>query len=209
MLALMVDFAALDDLVALMALAAVTLLHELGVPVPMSPAALVVGARAAAGTIDPILPVAAIVGATLVGNTVWFAAGRRYGLDVLRLAGRLSVPLDHHARRGADQFDRWGAWLLVVGRFVPGASLVTPPLAGAFGMRWSKFLLLTAAGSALHGVVIVGAGMLLRHEVESALESLAQFGGYALAALSGALAAYLAWRWRRGMITAPIAERVG
>jgi hypothetical protein len=51
--------------------------------------------------------------------------------------------------------------------------------------------------------------MLLRHEVESALESLAQFGGYALAALSGALAAYLAWRWRRGMITAPIAERVG
>jgi membrane protein DedA with SNARE-associated domain len=74
---------------------------------------------------------------------------------------------------------------------------------------WSKFLLLTAAGSALHGIVIVGAGMLLRNEVESALESLEQFGGYTLAALVGALAVYLAWRWRRGMITAPIAERVG
>src|SRR4029453_173670 len=190
----MVTFAALDDPIALWALAALTLLHELGVPVPISPAALVVGARAATGAIDPILSVAAIVAAMLVGNAIWFAAGRRYGLDVLRQAGRLSVTLDNYARRGADQFDRWGPWLLVIGRFVPGASLVGPPLAGALGMRWGRFLLLTAAGAVMYGVVIVGAGMLLRHEVEVALNSVGHVGGYASVALVGALAIYLVWR---------------
>jgi membrane protein DedA with SNARE-associated domain len=207
MLPAMVDLAALDVLPALSMLAVVTLLHELGVPVPMSPAALVVGARAAAGAIDPVLPVAAIVAATLIGNAVWFAAGRRYGLEVLQLAGRLSPSFDKHARRSVDKVDRWGAWLLVIGRFVPGASLVTPPLAGALGMRWSRFLLLTAAGSVLHGAVIVGAGMLLRHEVEAALDTLGRFGGYTLIGLAGALAIYLARRWCRDGTIAPFGER--
>lgn len=207
MLTVMPDLAAaLGDPLALLTLALVTLLHELGAPIPMSPAALAAGARAEGGAIGLIVPVLTIVAATLVGNAAWFAAGRRYGLDVLRLAGRVSVYLDNYARRGAEQFDRRGEWLLVVGRFLPGASLVAPPLAGAAGMRWSKFLLLTAAGSLLNGAVIVGAGMLLRHEVHSALDSLEHLGGYAAVALAGALAVYLAWRRRPPIRTAQPAE---
>ena len=66
----MLDLAALNDLPLLWALAMTALLHELGIPLPLSPAALFVGARVAAGAVDPVLPVAAIVAATLIGNAV-------------------------------------------------------------------------------------------------------------------------------------------
>ena len=198
----MLQFANFDT--ALGTLTIVTLLHELGLPIPMSPAALFAGARAAAGAIDPLLPIVAIVVATVVGNAAWFAAGRRYGFEVLRLPGRLSPSFARHAEESMATFDRWGAWLLVIGRFIPGASLLTPVLAGVVGMRWSKFLLLTAAGSVLQGVAMIWAGMLLRNEVEAAINVLLRFSSYALAALVAALAMYVAWQWRRAATPATI-----
>ena len=193
----MLDLAALNDLPLLWALAMTALLHELGIPLPLSPAALFVGARVAAGAVDPVLPVAAIVAATLIGNAVWFYAGRRYGLGLLRLVGRAPFSLGMPSQLGAGSPGKWDSWLLVVGRFVPGASLVAPPLAGARGMSWSRFLTLTAAGSLLYGIVIVGAGMVLHRQVESTLSLLERFGGFALAGVAIVLTIYLTWQWRR------------
>ena len=47
-----------------------TLLHELGVPLPMMPTALIAGARVACGAIDPLLLVFAIVASSVVGNAL-------------------------------------------------------------------------------------------------------------------------------------------
>lgn len=193
----MLELAALDDLPVLSVLAITTLLHELGIPLPLSPAALLVGARVAAGAVDPVLPIAAIVAATLIGNAVWFAAGRRYGFDALRFLGPRQFTVDMRAHRGIGRLEKWDLWLLVFGRFVPGLSLVAPPLAGALGMRWSRFLSLTAAGALLYGIVVVGAGMILHHQIESILSLLEGFGAFALAAVAIALAIYLTWQWRR------------
>jgi membrane protein DedA with SNARE-associated domain len=192
----MFEVAASDSMLELALLAAVTLLHELGAPIPMSPAALLAGARVGAGMVTPLLPLAAIVAASIVGNAVWFAAGRRYGTDSLHGLRRWSPALAAGARHGAVGFDRWGAWALVIGRFIPGASLVAPPLAGAAGMEWSRFVLLTAAGALLHGIVIVGAGALLQHEVEAAMVVLERIGGYVAGIAVLAIALYALWRWR-------------
>ena len=70
----MADLAALGDCDALWLLAATVLLHELGVPVPVAPVALVVGAGVALAGTGLLPPVAAIVTATLIGNAAWFAA---------------------------------------------------------------------------------------------------------------------------------------
>jgi rhodanese-related sulfurtransferase len=85
----------------------------------------------------------------------------------------------------------------VIGRFLPGVTLVAPPLAGALGMSWGKFLLLTIAGSALFGAVLVGAGMLLHDQIEAVLRQVSMFGWEAVAILAGVLALYIAWRWWR------------
>lgn len=194
----MSDAAAFDDYHALWFLIVNVLLHELGVPVPMLPIALVAGARAASGAIGPLLPVLAILATTLIGNSVWFAAGRRNGAGALTLLCRVSLSPDACIARTEGAFGRWGGLSLVMGRFLPGVSLIAPPLAGALGMRWSRFLLLTGAGAVLYGLVLVGAGMLFRAQIESVMRELAGFGWYAIAALFAAIATYVAWLgWRR------------
>ena len=174
-----------------------TLLHELGVPVPMTPTALVAGARAVTAGVNPVLLIIAIVVAMTIGNAAWFAAGRRYGSAVLKLLCRVSLSPDTCVARTEGTFGRWGWSALVIGRFLPGVTLVAPPLAGALGMTWSKFLALTVAGSALFGAVVVGAGMLLHAQIEMLLSQVTMYSWEAAGILAGLLALYIAWRWWR------------
>jgi membrane protein DedA with SNARE-associated domain len=47
--------------------------------------------------------------------------------------------------------------------------LLAPPLAGALGMSWSRFIALSAAGAALWGLIVVGAGMVLHQQLDAAI----------------------------------------
>ena len=181
-----------------------TLLHELGVPVPMTPTALVAGARAVTGTVSPLLLIVMIIAGMVIGNAVWFAAGRRYGSAVLKLLCRVSISPDTCVARTEGTFGRWGWSALVIGRFLPGVTLVAPPLAGALGMKWSTFLALTVAGSALFGLVVVGAGMLLYEQIDFVLQQLIIFGREAVGILAVLLALYIGWRWWRRRIALAI-----
>ena len=174
-----------------------TLLHELGAPVPMTPTAMVAGARAVTAGVNPLLLVLSIVVAMTLGNAAWFAAGRRYGSAVLKLLCRVSISPDTCVARTEGTFGRWGWSALVIGRFLPGVTLVAPPLAGALGMAWSKFLLLTIAGSALFGAVVVGLGMLLHGQIEALLYQVSMFGWEAGVVLAALLTLYIGWRWWR------------
>lgn len=181
-----------------------TLLHELGVPVPMTPTALVAGARAVTGTLSPLLLIVMIIAGMVIGNAAWFAAGRRYGSAVLKLLCRVSISPDTCVARTEGTFGRWGWSALVIGRFLPGVTLVAPPLAGALGMKWSTFLALTVAGSALFGLVVVGAGMLLYEQIDFVLQQLLIFGREAVGILIVLLALYIGWRWWRRRIALAI-----
>ena len=181
-----------------------TLLHELGVPVPMTPTALVAGARAVTGTLSPLLLIVMIIAGMVIGNAAWFAAGRRYGSAVLKLLCRVSISPDTCVARTEGTFGRWGWSALVIGRFLPGVTLVAPPLAGALGMKWSTFLALTVAGSALFGLVVVGAGMLLYEQIDFVLQQLVIFGWEAVGILAVLLALYIGWRWWRRRIALAI-----
>ena len=181
-----------------------TLLHELGVPVPMTPTALVAGARAVTGTVSPLLLIVMIIAGMVIGNAAWFAAGRRYGSAVLKLLCRVSISPDTCVARTEGTFGRWGWSALVIGRFLPGVTLVAPPLAGALGMKWSTFLALTVAGSALFGLVVVGAGMLLYEQIDFVLQQLVIFGWEAVGILTVLLALYIGWRWWRRRIALAI-----
>jgi membrane protein DedA with SNARE-associated domain/rhodanese-related sulfurtransferase len=144
-----------------------------------------------------LLVVLAITFAMTLGNAAWFAAGRRYGSRVLKLLCRVSISPDTCVARTEGTFGRLGGSALIIGRFLPGVTLVAPPLAGALGMAWGKFILLTIAGSALFGVVVVGAGMLLADQIEAVLFLMATFGWEAAGILSALLVLYIAWRWWR------------
>jgi membrane protein DedA with SNARE-associated domain/rhodanese-related sulfurtransferase len=171
------------------------LLHEVGVPLPLTPTVLVAGAASVSGGTHPLVLIAVVAAGMLAGNAVWFAAGRRYGSGVLKLLCRLSLSPDTCVRRTEDAFGRWGWSSLILGRFIPGVSLVAPPLAGALGMSWSKFVAVSTASAAIWATAAVGAGILLHEQVDAVIRSLGAFGLEALAAIGFLLVAYVGWRW--------------
>jgi membrane protein DedA with SNARE-associated domain/rhodanese-related sulfurtransferase len=171
-----------------------TLLHEIGVPIPLTPTVLVAGAAATEFLAFALL-VAAVVAGTLIGNSLWFAAGRRFGPSVLKGFCRFSLSADTCVGRTGQAFEQWGASVFLVGRFIPGISLVAPPIAGALGMRWSKFLWLSALGSLVWATVIVVVGVALQETVMALARAITEVPAGTWAALLGLAAIYVLWRY--------------
>src|SRR3977135_3492008 len=171
-----------------------TLLHELGLPIPLTPTVLVAGAAASELMAFAAL-VAAVVAGTLIGNSLWFAAGRRFGPRVLKGFCRVSLSPDSCVGRTGQAFERWGGALFIVGRFIPGVSLVAPPVAGALGMPWSKFLGLSALGSLVWAGVIVVAGVALQGAVMALVRATPEVPAGIWVALLGLVAFYVLWRY--------------
>lgn len=208
------DVAALHGVAASSILGVNNLLHELGMPVPVMPTAILFGAKATSDASDFLLLLAAMVASTLLGKLAWFAAGRRFGVSALKLFCRFSLSAESCVFQAERVFARWGPFALLVGHFFPGVPLIASPLAGATGMSWGRFVLLTAVGGAVYGLVLLIVGFLARRQIELALHELHSLGWPLFAIAAAVLAAYVGWRWwrwsrvsNRGQ--APLAPRGG
>jgi membrane protein DedA with SNARE-associated domain/rhodanese-related sulfurtransferase len=171
------------------------LANQLGIPVPVIPTLIVAGAWVAQGTISPTALLCCTILACVFADSVWFIAGRVYGGGVMKLLCRISLTPDSCVSDTQARFERWGSNVLLVAKFVPGLSLVAPPLAGATRMPWLRFLVFTAMGStAWLGVVILG-GVVFRHQIEQLLPHMSEFGTKAVGILVAMVALYVTYKW--------------
>ncbi len=187
-----------------------TFAARLGLPVPAAPVLVVAGALGGAGWLGQAGVLVAAIVANLLGDAVWFIAGRRHGYRVMRVLCRLSLSPDSCVHQSESFIARWGGSALVAAKFVPGVSTIAAPMAGALGMSGLRFVAFDSLGALLWTLVFLGLGIVFAPELKSLLETLAHVGlltgGVALAAL----AVYLGVRWmrRRGVLLALATPRV-
>ena len=174
-----------------------TLVHEAGLPAPLTPTVLVAAAAMSDVVKQTAQLTAAIVVGSVLGNAVWFALGRKYGSRVLTRLCKLSLSPQSCVTKTGAAFGRWGGSLLVIGRFIPGVSLVAPPIAGALGMTWRRFLSLSALGAALWALPIVLLGYLLKDVVASAVRALQDSRVGVALVIIAVVGIYVLWRYLR------------
>jgi len=171
------------------------LLDQIGLPVPALPTLILSGA-VVAGRHD--LAVELLAGAALacvVPDAGWYLAGRRYGGRVMKLLCRISLNPDSCVSQTQLRFERWGPGAVLFAKFVPGLSIIAPPLAGATGMGWGRFLSLSAASALLWVGIALGVGMLLQPQIALLLPR-AEHLATVTAELAGALlAGYVGLKW--------------
>lgn len=185
----------------LLAVLLVVLLEQLGMPLPSLPFLLLAGAQAAQGGPAAYKSVAVATLAATLANALWFLAGRRLGRRVLTTLCRISISPDTCVRQNELSFARRGAATLVIAKFVPGLSILAPPLAGALGMRPRSFLLFNLAGALLWATTGIGAGLVFQQQIGELLLLLGRLGHVALTLAGAALGLYVLWRlWRRWRI---------
>ena len=171
------------------------LAEQIGIPVPAIPTLVVAGAFAAGGKLSVVAVFAVALVASVVADVAWYVAGRVYGNRVMRLLCSISLTPDSCVSQTQERFERWGVNALLIAKFVPGISLLAPPLAGATRIGWLTFLAYNTAGAALWVAAGVGAGMLLGGQIEQLLAQLQGYGTVAVSVVAALVAGYAAFKW--------------
>ena len=127
-----------------------TLIDATGTPFPGRLMLIAAGALAASDRADPVLVVALAAAAAVLGDHVWYLAGRRAGDRLLRFYCRFAM-LDTPGcvERAQRYLRRFGPAAVIVGRFVAGVRIVVTPLAAQSGMPYAHYLACTAIGATL------------------------------------------------------------
>ena len=173
------------------------LVTQLGVPVPAAPVLILAGTMAAGGEASYVNLLLAAVVATLFADSLWFTAGRMRGRRLLNSLVRFSLSLDTTIRVARNVFERHGAPILAVAKFVPGLGLMSAPLLGTTSMDVRLFLLWDTVGASLWaGTWLIGGAAM--HAQIAHFAMFVRANGWTIfdvLALAGLL--FLAWRWVR------------
>ncbi len=162
----------------------------IGFVVPGETAAIAGGVIASQSHAHLWVMIAAVVVAAVLGDTVGFGIGRRFGPRVHRLPLISGQRLDH----AADLLRRRGGPAVFLGRFVAFVRTAMPALAGMSGMPYRRFL-----GFNLVAATLFGSGsVLLGYAVGNSYATVESVLGGGVWVILGVLAAAaVVWGMRR------------
>ncbi|AOY99390.1 cytochrome P460 [Cupriavidus sp. USMAHM13] len=171
------------------------LVTQLGAPVPAAPMLLLAGSQVAAGFVSFGSVFAAAVAGVLISDGLWFTLGRRYGRHLLTRLVRVSLSLDSSIRRTHAWFERYGAPLLLVAKFVPGLGLVASPLLGSTKIDRRIFFSWDLAGGAMWSGAWLAGGTLFGSQLNRMMLAVSAHGITVAETLLAVVAVFLAYRW--------------
>ena len=172
------------------------LLESVIPPIPSEVVLPAAGALIELGRLNGALTWACALLGSVLGALVLYGAGRAFGEERTRRV-LLAVPLVE-----VDDVDRADAWFarrgelaVFVGRLIPGVrSLISLP-AGAAGMPLGRFVVLTAAGSAIWNSLLIGAGVLLGTQWQTVEEHIDVINDLIYVTIGVALGVFFMRRW--------------
>ncbi|GHJ52656.1 hypothetical protein Nm8I071_19630 [Nonomuraea sp. TT08I-71] len=165
-----------------------------GLLVPGEATLLLVGFLAYAGTLRIIPALLAMTAAAVIGDTLAYRAGRRYG-PKLRASGLGARIGPHRWRRADSLLDRLGGRGVLAARWVAFARTLAPRLAGAAGLPYRRFAPWNAAGAASWVGASVLAGYAAGESYERVSRLLGRATGAVLVLLVCLVGVVLAGRW--------------
>jgi membrane protein DedA with SNARE-associated domain len=173
------------------------LLTRLGVPLPSAPLLVFAGTAVANGRLSFTHVLFAAVAGALLGDSVWFSAGRVYGRKLVAALSRRSYAIDSGMRTTGELFERHGAPIVAVSKFVPGLGLVTPPLMGTTQIAALAFFLWDTAGIVAWAAFWLLGGALFQRQLHFALMELQLHGATVIDVLVAAACFYFVYRLMR------------
>ncbi|GAC1610973.1 MAG: hypothetical protein NVS3B26_20860 [Mycobacteriales bacterium] len=168
----------------LLALALVFLLPALeasafvGVVVPGEIGIILGGVLANQGKLPLWSVLACGIAGAIIGDSVGYVVGERYGESLLlRLPRRLIKP--EHLRRTEQTIERLGGKAIFVGRFTAALRALVPGIAGMSGMTYRTFLPWNLLGGATWATAFVVLGYLAGSQYQR-IERYANYAGLGL-----------------------------
>jgi membrane protein DedA with SNARE-associated domain len=132
------------------AVAGVVALESIGLPLPgettLIAAAIIAATR---HELDIGLVIAAAAAGAIIGDNIGFWIGRAFGYRLVLRFGRYLRLTEPRIKLGQYLFERYGGWIVCLGRFVAVLRALAALLAGVNCMGWRRFLFFNALGAGL------------------------------------------------------------
>lgn len=135
----------------------------------------------------------AVTAGAVAGAWVDWRAGVALGRRLDRSAHRRGGLGEERLRRFEAGYRRWGAWLLVANRFLPGVRAFFFLAAGASGIPLREVLLFGGISAALWNAVLLAAGGFLVGNLEELVQLFGRYTSVAWLAMAAVAALLLAW----------------
>jgi membrane protein DedA with SNARE-associated domain len=164
-----------------------------GFVIPGETAAILGGVAASRSNVSIVLICAVVVAAAIVGDTVGYEIGARYGSRLL--STRLVRRHEHRIDAARATLARRGGPAVFIGRFVAFFRAVMPFLAGTSRMHYRRFLAYNAAGGLVWGIGAALLGYLAGNSYEAIEKTFGRVAAIVAAVL--VVAALVAWSIRR------------
>ncbi len=156
-------------------------LENAGLPVPGETTLLAGAALARFGRLSLIWVIAAAIGGATLGDNLGFLIGRRGGRALAEGHG-WKIGLNPRRLSQFDRyFERHGAKVVFIARFVTGLRVFGAMLAGGSGLPWRKFLFYNASGAIVWSTAVATAGYALAYSWETLERWIGRSGLVALA----------------------------
>ena len=156
------------------------LIEDFGIPVPGETILIAASVYAGAGRINVVAVAAVGFVAAVIGDNIGFALGHFGGRALALRWGRYVFLTEERLDKAAGFFDRHGAWIITVARFVEGLRQANGIVAGISGMQWLRFLVFNALGAALWVGTWVSVGYLAGSHIDTIYSYITRYSYYAL-----------------------------
>lgn len=155
------SFHTLLDAHALVVIAAVIFIEELGVPspVPGDLMMLLAGEQVAQGRYPLWLVLLVQEIATLAGAVGLLALSRHWGRPLVARYGKFIHLTPEHLGWAERKVRRYGGWAILVGRLIPGLRIVTPIAAGVLGEPYAAVIPALAVGGFVYLLALTLGGV--------------------------------------------------
>lgn len=180
-----------------LAVAGFVLLEDFGVPVPGETVLILGAVYAGTGRLSIWLVGLLAFLAAVTGDNIGFAIGHFGGRRLVERFGRYVLLTPERLDKATDFFERRGASIIIVARFVEGLRQANGIVAGTTGMHWARFLAFNAVGAALWVAVWTCIGYFSGNHITSIYNTATHYDVYFAIAVGVLLVGYIALRVRR------------
>ncbi len=130
----------------------------------------------------------------VAGDNIGFAIGHFGGRPLIERWGRYILLTPERLDKATDFFERRGASIIIIARFVEGLRQANGIVVGTTGMHWARFLLFNSIGAALWVGVWSSVGYFSGSHIDSIYATATRYSVYFGIAVGLALIGYITWR---------------
>jgi membrane protein DedA with SNARE-associated domain len=193
----------------LWAILLLVLIEDFGIPVPGETVLIAGAIFAGSGRLNVVA--VGVIGfvAAVLGDNIGYAIGRFGGRALAERWGKYVFLTPERLDKAQAFFDRQGAKIITIARFIEGLRQANGIIAGIAEMHWLRFVAFNALGAALWVGTWVSVGYLAGQHITTIYNAITMYSLWAAIAAVVLIAAWVGYRImkRRRSLAVPVTQK--